>query len=123
VVLEAFASGLPVVGVKKGGVADLVQNKLNGLLGRPNDPKDFARRIQFYLDHPGALQKSRKGALETATHHDWPTINGRLIERYEFFIRENKGKRLLTEKTHPHPFRLGGPYLIPPTQPVKKRSG
>ncbi len=92
VVLEAFASGLPVIGVHKGGVADLVQDRTNGFLARPNDPQDFARRIQFFLDHPGAVQKARKGALATAIHYDWPTINGRLIDCYERLIRKHKDK-------------------------------
>jgi len=93
VVLEAFASGLPVVGVRKGGVADLVQNRVNGFLAKPNDPKDLARRIQFFLDHPRSLPQYKKGALSTAAQFDWPTINGRLISHYEYLIREYKGKK------------------------------
>ncbi len=107
VVLEAFASGLPVIGVRKGGVADLVQDRINGFLARPNHSEDFARRIQFFLDHPAAMQKARRGAIATATHYDWPTINGRLINHYEFLIREYKGKipKLHEGLEEPHPWK------------------
>lgn len=92
VVLEAFASGLPVVGVRKGGVADVVQTGVNGLLARPNDFLDFAQKIKFLLDRPALMRQYRKGALKTATHYDWPTINGRLIAHYDFLIKNHKGK-------------------------------
>jgi len=112
VVLEAFASGLPVVGVRKGGVADIVRPKRNGLLARPNDPSDFARHIKALLDHPSMMKKLRKGALATALQYDWPTINGLLISHYEFLIRKYKGKTPLA--TLPGlPAAKGGPWKTP----------
>lgn len=90
VVLEAFASGLPVVGVNKGGSSDLVVPGINGLLGKPNDPIDFARQIQNLFDHPALVRRLKAGALKTATTYDWQTINGRLIQTYTELIEKTK---------------------------------
>lgn len=89
VVLEAFASGLPVVGAKKGGSADLIQHQKNGLLAAPFDGMDLARQIEWILNNPQKTKSLRLKALETAEHYNWPAINGRLISHYENLI-ENK---------------------------------
>jgi glycosyltransferase involved in cell wall biosynthesis len=43
-VIEALASGLPVVATAVGGIPELV-NPDNGVLARPGDPQDIAVRI------------------------------------------------------------------------------
>lgn len=50
--LEAQASGLPVVAGDEGGVADVVQDTTTGLLTPPRDPNAFALAIADLLDHP-----------------------------------------------------------------------
>jgi glycosyltransferase involved in cell wall biosynthesis len=99
VVLEAFASGIPVVGARKGGVADVVQHRVNGFLAKPNDPIDFAQKVKFLLDHPTTMRQYQKAALQTAAKYDWPTINGKLIDHYEFLIKKYKGKTPLQALT------------------------
>lgn len=86
VVLEAFASGLPVVGVNQGGSSDLVLPGVNGLLGKPNDPSDFASQIQNLLDHPALVRRLKAGAIKTEGAYDWQVINGRLIQDYAQLI-------------------------------------
>ena len=45
VVLESMASGVPVVGVRAGGVQDLIQDGVNGYLVEPGDTKACAERV------------------------------------------------------------------------------
>ncbi len=52
VVLEAFASGVPVVGSDLGGIADLVQHEVNGLLVQPDSVEEWA-----YVLHRLALDR------------------------------------------------------------------
>lgn len=87
VVLEAFASGLPVVAAAQGGSADLVEPGKNGLLARPRDPEDLADKIERFLKERSLRDRCRKGALATATRYDWSTINGNLIGEYENLVR------------------------------------
>ncbi len=101
VVLEAFASGLPVIGANKGGSSDLVRHDQNGFLARPKNPADFARQIQRLLENPAAARRLKAGALKTAKTYDWSSINGRLIEDYAGLIRESRPSALaaLPQKT------------------------
>jgi glycosyltransferase involved in cell wall biosynthesis len=82
VVLEAFASGLPTVGAAAGGVQDLVQPGVNGLLATPRDPRDLADKIEILLRNPSYAARLRRGALETAERYRWPAVNGRLLDSY-----------------------------------------
>jgi len=96
VVLEAFASGLPVVGAKKGGSADLIQHQRNGLLAKPCDAADLARQIEWILNHPEGAKRLREKALETAEQYNWPAINGQLIARYESLIQNQEKHKIET---------------------------
>jgi lipopolysaccharide heptosyltransferase II len=44
-VIEAQASGVPVVATSVGGIVDIVKDGSTGLLTSPNDPKDLAEKI------------------------------------------------------------------------------
>jgi glycosyltransferase involved in cell wall biosynthesis len=61
VILEAFAAGTPVVASDRGGLAELVQHGVNGLLFRMGDAEDLARQLQRIVDRPGLLESLREG--------------------------------------------------------------
>ncbi len=44
-IIEAQASGVPVVATRVGGVLDVIKNNINGLLCFPNDPKGMSEAI------------------------------------------------------------------------------
>jgi glycosyltransferase involved in cell wall biosynthesis len=94
VILEAFASGLPVVGAKKGGSSDLIHHQKNGLLAAPFDGVDLARQIEWILNNPLKTKNLRQKALETAEHYNWPAINGRLISHYETLIKNKSIQKI-----------------------------
>lgn len=49
-ILEAMASGLPIVASDTGGNSELVENGVNGVLVPPGDSKVLAKAIAGYLD-------------------------------------------------------------------------
>ena len=49
VVLEAMATGKPVVGYKHGGVCEMVKDGYNGLLAEVRNPQDLANKIDILL--------------------------------------------------------------------------
>ena len=86
VVLEAFASGLPAVVVNKGGVADIVNDKKDGFIAEPNNPTDFADKIEFLLNSENELIKMGYQAQITAKNYRWDYINRNLLKSYENLI-------------------------------------
>lgn len=49
VVLEAMATGKPIVGYKHGGVCEMVKDGYNGLLAEVRNPEDLANKIEQIL--------------------------------------------------------------------------
>lgn len=49
VVLEAMATGKPIVGYRHGGVCEMVKEGYNGLLAEVRNPADLAKKIEMLL--------------------------------------------------------------------------
>lgn len=58
VAIEAFAKGTPVVASDIGAISELVNSRV-GLLFRPGDPIDLAKKIDWLLTHPQKLLQLR----------------------------------------------------------------
>ena len=86
VVLEAFASGLPVVGIDAGSVRELVIPHSNGRLAPVDSPATFADHVHSLLQRPAELARLASGARATAAQYRWPDVNRQLLERYERLI-------------------------------------
>jgi phosphatidylinositol alpha 1,6-mannosyltransferase len=82
VVLEAMASGLPVIAVPAGGVADHLRNLENGLTVAPNDHMGMARAIVEIVTNRELLTRLGKGARRTAEGLSWGQELDRLDRSY-----------------------------------------
>jgi glycosyltransferase involved in cell wall biosynthesis len=51
VILESMAAGVPVVATHVGGNAELIEDRVTGLLLAPNDPSGLAAGIKFFATH------------------------------------------------------------------------
>ncbi len=61
VILEAFAAGVPVIGSNLGGIAELVEHRVDGLLVEPRSIDGWAGAIQAVCADPALLPKLRSG--------------------------------------------------------------
>ena len=64
VVLEAMASGLPVLFTDRGCLRDTVIERECGLEIRPNDSQHLADRLLWCLDHPQEVERMGRNARE-----------------------------------------------------------
>jgi glycosyltransferase involved in cell wall biosynthesis len=64
VVLEAMASGLPVLFTDRGCLRDTVIEGECGLEVRSNDPHHLADRLLWFLDHPEEVERMGRNARE-----------------------------------------------------------
>lgn len=83
VVLEAMASGLPVIGVNKLALPDVVKNGKNGYLVKPNDPRDMASKILKVLESDKKLAEFGRMSLEIARQHEIIKCKDKMLEIYE----------------------------------------
>ena len=78
--LEASASGLPVVAGRSGGVSDAVLDGDTGVLVDPDDPHDIAQALKLLLnDNALAKQLGKKGRHWTKTQMSWDHAAERLL--------------------------------------------
>ncbi len=90
VILEAFASGIPAVGVMAGGVGDIINHDHDGLLAKPKDAEDFALQLERLLINPNHAKELGQQARLTAQQYSWRRINSRLLDDYRMFIERSK---------------------------------
>jgi glycosyltransferase involved in cell wall biosynthesis len=60
-ILEAFSHRTPVVASDLGGMAELVEDGVNGLRFTPGDPSSLAAKLWQLIDQPGLLAQLREG--------------------------------------------------------------
>ncbi len=65
-VMEAMASGLPIVATRVGGVPDMIDQGESGWLVTPNDFEEIAQRLQQILATPGELARMGAAARRRA---------------------------------------------------------
>lgn len=65
-ILEALASGLPVVATAVGGNVELVEEGVNGMLVQPGDVADMAQALLAYLDTPARITEQGANARQHA---------------------------------------------------------
>jgi len=72
VILEAQASGLPVVVSDSGGPKELVVDKANGLITRSHDVEDFISAIRALVIDRALRERMAASARESVTDRSWP---------------------------------------------------
>ncbi len=82
-VLEAFASGLPVVSTGAGGVPTILRDRVDGLLAPVNDDKAVAGCILQMLDDPDRARRMAASAHATLGAYEWPRVRERWLQLYE----------------------------------------
>lgn len=92
VVLEAMASGLPVIAVNSGGVKDNVFHEYNGLMCRPRDTSSFAQSIIRLIEDKQLIQTLGAHAREHAATRSWDSVFGQLVSDYQSVVENNQNK-------------------------------
>jgi glycosyltransferase involved in cell wall biosynthesis len=68
-VLEAMAAGKPVVATRVGGVPEVVDDGVTGLLVPPRDPDALADAVVRLLRDPNRMRRMGQAGLERVRRH------------------------------------------------------
>ncbi len=83
VMLEAMASGVPVVSTRVGGIAEVLKNGECGCLVEPNSPNELAKGIIKLLGDKNLRDNlAKKGRKMVEMDYSWDKIGKKIIEVY-----------------------------------------
>lgn len=84
VILEAMASGLPVVAMDGYGNRELMKENSNGfMLSNNSTAQDFASKIAYFIDQPLERERMGKFAFEFSQSYDINQYVDKLIDIYK----------------------------------------
>jgi glycosyltransferase involved in cell wall biosynthesis len=86
VLLEAMAVGRPVVAAASGGIVDLVDDGVTGLLVPPGDPAALAGALSTILDDPRRASAMGRAGLERVRPFTASAVLGRLEGLYDDLV-------------------------------------
>ena len=81
-VLEAFASGLPVVSTEVGGVPAILTDGVHGLLAPDNDADAIAAQAVRLLEQPDYARQLARAAHDTCRRYDWSVVREGWLAAY-----------------------------------------
>jgi colanic acid/amylovoran biosynthesis glycosyltransferase len=91
-IMEAMASGLPVLATDVGGVSELVKDGETGRLVRPADSQGLAAALLELLDEPNRWSElGSAGRRLVEQRYNMEVLNRRLVEHYESLVAGSAG--------------------------------
>lgn len=83
--LEAMSCGVPVLGYKHGGTADLVRHEVDGYLAKPNDLADLLRGLDWIRQRRAELGRN---ARQRALEYTWERVAQQYATLYQRVTHE-----------------------------------
>ncbi|HEX4520315.1 MAG TPA: glycosyltransferase family 4 protein [Gaiellaceae bacterium] len=77
-VVESLAVGTPVIATRTGGVAEVLEDGVNGLVVEPGDVDALAAAIERFLEEPELADRLREGSVPSVADYAPDRVYGRL---------------------------------------------
>jgi len=69
VIVEAMAAGLPIISTDQGAITESVIEGENGFIVEPENPRQIAEKMIWFIDHPSAQREMGKKSRELYENH------------------------------------------------------
>ena len=81
---EAMAMGLPVIGTLHGGIPELIEDGISGLLVPERDSEAIAQKVSYLLEHPEIwTDMGKAGRDRVEEKYDMHRLNEQLVDIYK----------------------------------------
>jgi glycosyltransferase involved in cell wall biosynthesis len=90
VLLEAMATGMPVVTTETCGMMDFVEDGHSGLLVEPANAEEFAASMRRFVESPELRERLGRAARETMKRHTWERAAKQLENLFVQAMAEHK---------------------------------
>lgn len=87
-IMEAMASGVPVIASDSGGISDLVKHEKNGLLTKEKDVIGIADAISRVLSDQELAKHLTSNALDTIKNYDYNVIAEKYYKMYQKIVNQ-----------------------------------
>ncbi len=87
VAMEAMAAGVPAVGARAGGIPDVIDDGVNGLLFTPGDLGDLTEKLRTLLYDAGERHRLGARARADMERHGWRAATQAVVDYYDLAIR------------------------------------
>ncbi len=85
--LEAMASGKPVLATKVGAIPFIIQDGVNGILAEPGNAEQLSKGIKLLLEQPDLRARMGHNAFETVKRrHNWAALSETIYEAYNELV-------------------------------------
>ena len=85
-VIEAFASGLPVVATRVGGVPAILTDGVHGLLAGDGDDEEVAACVLRLLGNPDLARRLAAAAHASCAAYEWPVVREAWLSVYRSLL-------------------------------------
>jgi glycosyltransferase involved in cell wall biosynthesis len=88
-ILEANASGIPVLAPRVGGVVDHIEEGKNGLLFNPQNQEDFVQKLKYLIENPAVCNAMGTYGREQIAQYGWKQAGEKLLKFWHTQIAEH----------------------------------
>lgn len=93
ILLEAMAAGVPVVSTRTGGISEVIEHAVNGILVEPNCPEQLAEAITTLIQDRRYRQRLSEAGKIKASQYDWQRVSEAFAAVYKALIASSAGAR------------------------------
>jgi glycosyltransferase involved in cell wall biosynthesis len=83
-IIEAFASGTPVVTTAAGGIPYIVTHEQTGLMCEPGDWKALANNVTRLLREPELALRLAAAGRNEASRYEWDNVRSQWLAAYRY---------------------------------------
>jgi glycosyltransferase involved in cell wall biosynthesis len=98
VLLEAFAASACILATRVGGIGEVVQDGVTGVLVEPHNPKQLANAMEELLRGGSLRAKLAKNAFAKVKEYDWEKVAERFEELYQQILKSNDDRSLASRR-------------------------